>query len=95
MVDEVTNVETPGSGGSHTTVIRDPGGSGGAGWLIAIVLLIAVIAGIYFYSHASSSEAAKDNAVAGAANEVGDAANKVGNAVDKAARGQRGAAPRR
>ena len=84
MVDEVTNVETPGSGASHTTVIRDRGGSGGAGWLIAIVLLIAVIAGIYFYSHVSSSQAAKDNAIAGAANDVGNAANKVGNAVDNA-----------
>ena len=47
-------------GTTHTTVIRESGG--GAGWLIAIVLLIAVVAGIYFYSRSSHSEAVKDNA---------------------------------
>ncbi|MEO6091705.1 MAG: hypothetical protein ABIT04_01880 [Novosphingobium sp.] len=85
MVDEVTQVETPRSDGSHTTVIREGGASGGAGWLIAIVLLIAVIAGIYFFSQMSNSQAVKDNAVAGAAQDVGNAASKVGNAVDDTA----------
>ena len=53
--------------------------------LIAIVLLIAVIGGLYLFSQNSSSENAKDNAVAGAAQDVGNAATKIGNAAENAA----------
>ena len=56
--------------------------SSGASWLIAVALLLAVIAGILFFSQMSGSEAAKDNAVANAANSVGDAAKSVGDAAD-------------
>ena len=72
---------------SHTTIIREGEprrSSGGAGWLIAVVLIIAVIAGIYILSQGSASEAAKDNAIAGAANEVGEAAGKIGDAAGQA-----------
>ena len=61
-------------------VDRDSRGSG-AGWVIALVLLVAVIIGIYFLSGLAGSEASKNNAVADAANQVGDAANQVGNAA--------------
>ena len=89
MVDErITEVETP-SGNTHTThtVVTDgePARGGGSGWLIGLVLLIAVIAAIWFFSGMSNSEAAKDNAVANAATEVGDAAQQVGDAAQDAA----------
>ncbi len=80
-MSEETATDVPASS-THTTVIREDG-SGGAGWVIAIVLLIAVIAGIYFYSRASSSQSAKDNAIAGAAKDIGGAAKKAGDAVDE------------
>lgn len=89
MVEErITTVEGGSGPSTHTTVIRDgetSKSSGGAGILMALVLLVAVIGGIYIFSQMSSSESAKDNAIASAANEVGDAANSVGNAVDSAA----------
>ncbi|PEQ10262.1 hypothetical protein B2G71_23335 [Novosphingobium sp. PC22D] len=71
---------------THTTIIREgeSRSGGGAGVIMALVLLVAVVGGIYLFSQTSSSEAAKDNAIASAANEVGDAANSVGNAVDTA-----------
>ena len=69
---------------THTTIIRDAddhGASGGAGWLIALVLVIALAAGIYIFSQTSASEVVKDNAIANAANEVGSAAGAVGEAA--------------
>jgi uncharacterized protein (UPF0333 family) len=72
MVDE--------TGTTHTTIVTEK--SSGAGWMIAIVLLIAVIAGIYFYSQSQNSTIAKNNAITGAANSVSNTAKKVGNSVD-------------
>ncbi len=89
MVEErITRVEGEAGPSTHTTVIHDgePRRSGGGStMLLAIVLIIAVIAGIYFFSRATGSEAAKDNAIAGAAESVGDAAKSVGNAAEGAA----------
>ncbi|OYW16496.1 MAG: hypothetical protein B7Z39_00495 [Novosphingobium sp. 12-64-8] len=84
MVEErVVEVERPAA--NHTTIVTDRPSSGGAGWLIAIVLIVAVVAGIYFFANMSDSRTAKDNAIAGAAKDVGEAASKVGNAADEAA----------
>lgn len=86
--ERITTTETP-SGETHTThttVIDDGGRSGGgSGWLIGIVLLLAVVAGIWYFSTVSGSQTAKDNAIAGAASDVGDAAKQVGNAAENAA----------
>jgi hypothetical protein len=82
--ERITEVETP-SGNthtSHTVVDRDRGGSG---WLIAIVLILAVLIGGYFLMRNSNREANKDNAIAAAANDVGDAAQQAGDAVENAA----------
>jgi hypothetical protein len=89
MVEErITTVDGDAAPATHTTVVHEAPRSSGAGMLIAIILVIAVIAGIYLYSQSANSESAKDNAVASAANDVGDAAKKVGDAagdaVDKA-----------
>ena len=90
MVDErITEVETP-DGNTHTTHTivtegADRPSSGGSGWLIALVLIVALIAGIWFFSGMSNSEAAKDNAIANAADNVGAAAEQAGNAVEDAA----------
>lgn len=85
--ERVTETETP-SGNVHTThtVIHDDGTRrrGGAGWLIALLILIVAIAAIYLFSRQSDSEVLRDNAVAEAANEVGEAAQNVGEAAQDA-----------
>lgn len=71
---------------AHTTIIRERGSSGGGmGIFFALVLLIAVIGGIYIFSQNSASENAKNNAIADAASDVGNAASKVGSAAENAA----------
>ncbi len=87
--ERITETRDPATGDTHTThtVITDgeTRSGGGSGWLIAIVLIIAVIAGIFIFSNMSGAETSKDNAVADAANQVGDAAQQVGNAAQDAA----------
>ncbi len=85
--ERTTTYETP-DGGSHTTtIVTDvPSRSRGAGmWLVAIVLLVAVIGGLFVFSELGGAEAAKDNAIANAAEQVGTAASQVGEAADQAA----------
>ncbi len=85
--ERITEVRTP-DGDTHTThtVVTDgETRDGGSGWLIAIVLLVAVVAGIWIFSSMGGAEANKDNAIASAANNVGDAAQKVGDAAQDAA----------
>jgi len=76
MVDEVT--ETP-----HTTVIERRGS--GAGILIGLVLLVAVIIGGFYLFNQSNNENRKTDAITQAAHDVGDSAKKAGDAADKAA----------
>lgn len=57
----------------------------GAGWVIAFVLIVALIVGVVFFTQMSGSKTAKDNAIANAAGQVGDAAQKAGNAAQDAA----------
>lgn len=84
MADEhVTTTRTP-DGGAQTTIIHEHR-SGGSGWLIGLVLLLAVVIGVYFLAQSSGSESARDNAIANAAGEVGTAARKAGNAAQDAA----------
>ena len=82
--ERITEVETPAGNThtSHTVVDRDRGG--GSGWLIAIVLILALLIGGYFLMRGTDSEVARDNAVAEAASDVGDAAQKVGDAAEDA-----------
>ena len=70
---------------THTTVITDEKRGGGSGWAIAIVLLLAVIVGIWAFSTWGGSEMAENAAVADAAGEVGAAAQQVGDAAQDAA----------
>ncbi|MCA1748386.1 MAG: hypothetical protein ABR601_10335 [Parasphingopyxis sp.] len=67
----------------HTTVVERRGG--GAGWIIAVILVIAVIAGIYLFSEFNQTEAVEADAVSEAASQVGDAAQQAGDAADRAA----------
>ncbi|MGH6785846.1 MAG: hypothetical protein ACREBO_03365 [Novosphingobium sp.] len=73
------------TGHTHTTIIDDGRSGGGSGWLIALVLLVAVIGGFFLWSRYGDNEAAKNNAIAGAAQDVGDAAQQVGDAAQDAA----------
>ena len=81
--ERITEVETP-SGNVHTTHTVVESGGGGSGWLIAIVLILAVLVGGYFLMQNTNASANKDDAIAGAAKDVGDAADKVGNAAQDA-----------
>ncbi|GAA0300972.1 hypothetical protein GCM10009087_08440 [Sphingomonas oligophenolica] len=76
MVDEVT--ETP-----HTTVIERRGS--GAGLLIGLVLLVAVIIGAFYLFNQSANDNRRTDAVTQAAKDVGDGAQKAGDAAQKAA----------
>lgn len=60
--------------------------SSGAGWLIAGLVAVALVVGIYFFSQTTTSEAVRDNAIANAANEVGAAAGSVGDAAQQVGR---------
>ena len=80
--ERITEVETP-SGNVHTTRTVVSSG-GGSGWLIAIVLILAVLVGGYFLMQGTNASANKDDAIAGAAKDVGDAATKVGDAAQDA-----------
>lgn len=69
----------------RTTIIEAPRRGGGAGWVIAVVLIVALAVGVMFFMQRSDSQNAKDNAIANAASQVGDAAQKAGNAAQDAA----------
>jgi uncharacterized protein HemX len=82
MADEVYTRETvPGD----TTVIRETRTGSGAGWVIALVLVLALVAGVWFLTQNNRSEVAKNNAVTAAAHDVGAAAQNVGDAAQRAA----------
>jgi hypothetical protein len=86
MVEErITEVETP-SGNTHTshTVVDRDDRRGGSGWLIAVILVLALLIGGYFLLRNSNSDIAKDNAIAEAASDVGAAAEQVGEAAQDA-----------
>lgn len=84
MADETGTNDGRRDDASHTTVIHERGSSG-TGIILAVILLLAVIAGIYLFTQTSSTETAKDNAITNAANSVGNAADQVGSAAQDAA----------
>lgn len=70
---------------THTTIIHEaaPRSSSGMGIIMAMILLVVVIGGVYLFSQ-TSRESARDNAIAEAASDVGNAATKVGDAAQDA-----------
>lgn len=82
--ERITETQTP-SGNTHTThtVITDEKRGGGSGWLIVLIVLLAIGVAIWFFSQQNDSEIARDNAVAGAASEIGEAAGRVGDAAQQ------------
>ncbi|WP_454599224.1 hypothetical protein [Qipengyuania sp. SM2507] len=82
--ERITETRTP-SGDTHTThtVITDEKRSGGSGWLIVLIVLLAIGVAVWFFTQQNESEIARDNAVTGAANEIGEAANQVGDAAQQ------------
>lgn len=86
MADEtIVNSQPADSPATHTTIIHETPRSGGSGMgvIMALILLVVVIGGIYLFTQ-NSSESAKDNAIAEAASDVGNAATKVGDAAEDA-----------
>ncbi len=81
MADHYTTDE---AGRTHTTVIERR--SSGAGMMVGMIVVIALIAAIaYFLFAADSREQAETNAVVGAAEQVGDAAQGAADAIGQAA----------
>jgi flagellar basal body-associated protein FliL len=70
----------------RTIIVETPSRSGGSGWVIALVLIVALIVGVVFFTQMAGSERAKDNAITNAAQDVGQAARSVGAAAQDAAR---------
>ncbi|WP_209347485.1 hypothetical protein [Pontixanthobacter sp. CEM42] len=87
MTEERTTTTRTPDGNTHTeTVIRTDEADGGSkGWVFLVILLIAVVAGIYFLTEMGGAEMAKDGAIADAAEQVGDAAEQAGDAVEEVA----------
>jgi NADPH-dependent curcumin reductase CurA len=86
--ERITETRTPdGNTHTHTTVISDgePRSGGGSKWAMVLVVLVLGVLAIWAFTQFGESEAAKDNAIAGAANEVGEAAGQVGDAAQDAA----------
>ncbi|MXP40839.1 hypothetical protein GRI75_04155 [Altererythrobacter soli] len=84
--ERITTVRDPeGQTHTHTTVVTDERRSGGGTWLIALIVLIALLVGIWAFTQMSGAEVAKDTAVTDAANSVGTAAEQVGDAAQDAA----------
>lgn len=82
MADEY---ETTRDARGGTTIIHETRSGSGAGWAIALVLVLAVIAGLWYLSQAHRSQSARDDAITHAARQVGDAAQTAGNAAQDAA----------
>ena len=77
------------AGNTHTThtIVSDgaePRRSGGAGWVIALVLIVLAIGAFFLFSQQNNSEIAANEAMTEAANNVGDAAGQVGDAAQNA-----------
>lgn len=85
MADETIETHTASNAPpTHTTIIHEtPRSSSSMGIVMALILLVVVVGGIYLFSQ-NSGESAKDNAIAEAASSVGDAATKVGDAAEEA-----------
>ncbi|UZK66514.1 hypothetical protein [Sphingomonas sp. M1-B02] len=79
--DGVTAERVTETGGT-TTVIERRGS--GAGLLIGLAVLIAVVIGAIYLINQNSREAAKTDAITGAAEGVRDAAKDVGSAAKDA-----------
>jgi len=78
--------EIPRGQNTHTTIIHEKDSGGGrAGWFIAVLVLVALVAGFYLISQTTMVEAAKDNAIADAAKDVGGAAQQIGDAAEDVA----------
>jgi|GEM_PF-5536184 len=67
----------------ETTIIHERGS--GAGWVVALALVLALILGIWYFGNLHDSRVSRDNAITSAANSVSDAAHDVGNSARKAA----------
>lgn len=84
--ERITKVRDPdGDTHTHTTVVSDERRSGGGTWLIALIVLIALVVGVWAFTQMSGAEVAKDTAMTDAANSVGNAADQVGDAAQDAA----------
>ena len=79
MADE--NFTAPRAAPAETVVIRETRGGSGAGWLIALVLIVALIAGLWLMNESNARQSAQDNAITNAANSVSETAKDVGSAA--------------
>jgi hypothetical protein len=69
----------------RTVIVETPRSGGGSGWIIALVLVAALVVGIVFFTQISRTQASRDQAITNAANNVGQAAREAGKAAQDAA----------
>lgn len=75
MTEEVTTEDKDSAGSAH---------SGGSVWVIALVLLIALLAAIWFFTRQSGAGFAEDSELAEADGPIDGASEAVENAAEKA-----------
>lgn len=85
MSDRVTETHTTTTGPAtpgQTTVIERR--SGGSGLLIGILLLVALVVGVFFLMNQSRNDTVRTEAISDAAGAVGEGARQVGDAAQDA-----------
>lgn len=80
--ERITETRTP-WGDLHTThaVITEENRNAGSGWLIVLIVLLAIAVVVWFFNQPSDSEIARDNALADASGAIGRAAGQIGDAA--------------
>ena len=86
MADEVHTTRETRAAPETTTVIHEVRSGGGAGWVIVVLLAVALVGGFWLFGRSTASQSHKDNAIATAAENVGEAAKDVGDAAHEAAK---------
>jgi hypothetical protein len=82
--DEPVRTQPAATAPPSTVIVTDrPDSGGGAGWFVAIAVLLAVLVAIWAFAGSRNSDVMSDNALTTAADKVGNAADKVGDAAGK------------
>jgi hypothetical protein len=73
------------TGGDTTVIETDRGGSGGAGWLIALAVIAFLAIGAFFLMNATRNDNLQTAAVSGAASSVAGSVDQAADSVSGAA----------
>ena len=79
--EQRTRIEVPFANAHVTRTIIAEERYAASGWAIALLVLVALVAGIWFLSHTSGSEMTKGGTMAEVTDEIDDVASTVGDAT--------------